>query len=164
MRLVLLRTAYLSMLCIANAGVALSAPGGDASRSASRPAQYDFNNLGSQQDLRPLASTSLRGFVDKVSSVNSNLVGIDTDRAMAQRSRDSATNAADYSQTSSSSPGDSYACIVYCANGTTTITVRASSRNEAANIVDGQSDGVCRSDNRGNSTSRRLPPEQCSKR
>lgn len=158
----------LTALLLAALPPSQAAPGKtvEPARTMTRSSQYDFINLGSQLDQRPPVSSTVWGFVDKVSSLNDNLIGIDTDRAMAQQTRnhESATHASDYGNTSSAGQGDSYACIVYCASGSTTVMVQASSRSDAARIADGQSDAICRGDNRGNSTSRRLPPEQCSKR
>lgn len=57
-----------------------------------------------------------------------------------------------------------YTCKVYCVNpsGSTTTTVNAGSASEAAKIVDGQSDQICRAAGHGKSTSSTMSASQCS--
>ncbi|MDZ4187865.1 MAG: hypothetical protein U1D25_07145 [Hydrogenophaga sp.] len=56
-----------------------------------------------------------------------------------------------------------YTCTVHCVSpsGTTTTTVKAGSASEAAKIVDGQSDQICRAAGHGKSTSSTMSASQC---
>jgi|GEM_PF-1715213 len=56
-----------------------------------------------------------------------------------------------------------YTCTVHCVSpsGTTTTTVNAGSASEAAKIVDGQSDQICRAAGHGKSTSSTMSASQC---
>lgn len=56
-----------------------------------------------------------------------------------------------------------YTCTVHCVNpsGTTSTTVNAGSASEAAKIVDGQSDQICRAAGHGKSTSSSMSASQC---
>lgn len=56
-----------------------------------------------------------------------------------------------------------YACTVYCVgpSGSTTVTVRASSASDAAQIVDKQSDRVCQAAGYRASTSSTMSSSQC---
>ena len=56
-----------------------------------------------------------------------------------------------------------YVCTVHCVNpsGTTTVSVKAGSASEAAKIVDGQSDQICRGAGFGKSTSSTMSASQC---
>lgn len=57
-----------------------------------------------------------------------------------------------------------YTCTVHCispSGTTTTTTVNAGSASEAAKIVDGQSDQICRAAGHGKSTSSSMSASQC---
>jgi hypothetical protein len=59
---------------------------------------------------------------------------------------------------------DQYVCTVYCNSGTTSVSVEANSKADAAAKVDAQGHEICQSDNRGNATEKTMRPEQCSRR
>jgi len=59
---------------------------------------------------------------------------------------------------------DEYVCKVYCNSGETYISVKADSKSDAAAKVDRQSDQICKADNRGNSSSQTMRPEQCNRK
>lgn len=58
---------------------------------------------------------------------------------------------------------DEYSCKVYCNSGTTYVTVKASSKSEAAAIVDKQADQICKNENKGNASNQTMRPDQCSR-
>lgn len=61
---------------------------------------------------------------------------------------------------------DQYVCAVNCVNpsGKTQVVVTAGSASAAAQIVDKQSDQVCRSAGHGKSTSASMSASQCSRK
>ena len=57
-----------------------------------------------------------------------------------------------------------FVCKVYCNSGETYVTLDASSASDAAAKVDKQSDQICKGDKKGNSSSKTMRPEQCSRK
>ncbi|MBI4742938.1 MAG: hypothetical protein HY777_15625 [Betaproteobacteria bacterium] len=57
-----------------------------------------------------------------------------------------------------------YVCKVYCNSGETYVTVNADSSAGAAAKVDQRGHEICKSDNKGNATSKTMRPEQCSRK
>ncbi|PWF40539.1 hypothetical protein C7C56_025825 [Massilia glaciei] len=56
-----------------------------------------------------------------------------------------------------------YQCKVYCQSGTTTVTVKADSKEDAAAKVDQQGDQICKNDSKGSASKETMRPEQCSR-
>ncbi len=59
---------------------------------------------------------------------------------------------------------DDYSCKVYCNGGETFVTVSGNTKADAAAKVDQMGHQVCKSDNKGNATSKTMRPEQCSRK
>lgn len=59
---------------------------------------------------------------------------------------------------------EEYVCKVYCKSGTTSVEVKAGSKEEAAAKVDRMPDQVCKGEGKGNKSDETMRPDQCSRK